>query len=89
MTINRTDANGNWISEDDGMSWTLVEPSTSFLDEQANSVDPPIMQTAEVIAAQAISDEINSRVGEASTIGELKLAITDGLNAALTQLKGE
>jgi hypothetical protein len=89
MTINKTDASGNWISEDNGMSWTLVEPSTSFLAEQANSVDPPIMQTAEVIAAQAISDEISSRVGEASTIAELKLAITDGLNAALTQLKGE
>jgi hypothetical protein len=39
-----------------------------------------------VIAAQAIHDEISSRVDEALTIGELKLAITEGLNAALAQL---
>ena len=42
----------------------------------------------EVVAAQAISDEISSRVDEALTIGELKLAITEGLNAALAQLQG-
>jgi hypothetical protein len=44
--------------------------------------------SAQVIAAQAISDEISSRVDEALTIGELKLAITEGLNAALAQLQG-
>lgn len=42
----------------------------------------------EVIAAQAMHDEISSRVDEALTIGELKLAITEGLNAALVQLQG-
>ena len=43
----------------------------------------------EVIAAQAIHDEISSRMNEALTIDQLKLAITEGLDAALTQLKGD
>lgn len=47
-------------------------------------VDPP-----EVTAAQAISDEISSRMDEAVTIGDVKLAVTDGLLAALATLRGE
>lgn len=42
----------------------------------------------EVIAAQAISDEISSRMNDAATLSEVKLAITEGLNAALIQLQG-
>ena len=45
--------------------------------------------TPEVIAAQAISDEISSRMDEAATIGDVKLAVTDGLLAALAILRGE
>jgi hypothetical protein len=48
-------------------------------------VEPP---TPEVVAAQAISDEISSRIGSAETVSELRLAITDGLAAAITSLGG-
>ena len=48
--------------------------------------EPP---TPEVTAAQAISDEISSRMDEAVTIGDVKLAVTDGLLAALATLRGE
>ena len=63
-----------------------VTSDTLVPSDETLEVESP---TPEVIAAQAISDEISSRVGGATTIGELKLAITDGLDAALTQLKGE
>ena len=42
----------------------------------------------EVIAAQAISDEITIRLDPAITISEIKAAITDGLAAAITSLGG-
>ena len=42
----------------------------------------------EVVAAQAISDEISSRMDEAVTIGDVKLAVTEGLEAAIIQLQG-
>lgn len=49
-------------------------------------IKPP---SPEVVAAQAISDEISSRMDDAATLSEVKLAITEGLNAALIQLQGE
>ena len=42
----------------------------------------------EVVAAQAISDEISSRIESAETVSELRLAITEGLAAAITSLGG-
>jgi hypothetical protein len=48
-------------------------------------VAPP---TAEVVAAQAISDEITVRLDPAGTIPEIKAAITDGLAAAIITLGG-
>lgn len=49
---------------------------------QAEAISP------EVVAAQAISDEISSRIESAETVSELRLAITDGLAAAITSLGG-
>jgi hypothetical protein len=43
---------------------------------------------AEVVAAQAISDEITVRLDPAGTIPEIKAAITDGLAAAIVSLGG-
>lgn len=83
--MERTDANGEWQS-DDGVTWALVTPSAAFLAQRAADPEPEVRPSPEVIAAQAIYDEISSRVDEALTIGELKLAITEGLNAALAQL---
>ena len=48
-------------------------------------VAPP---AAEVVAAQAISDEITVRLDSAGTIPEIKAAITDGLAAAIVSLGG-
>jgi hypothetical protein len=48
-------------------------------------VAPP---AAEVVAAQAISDEITIRLDPAGTIPEIKAAITDGLAAAIVSLGG-
>jgi hypothetical protein len=48
-------------------------------------VAPP---AAEVVAAQAISDEITVRLDPAGTITEIKAAITDGLAAAIISLGG-
>jgi len=45
-------------------------------------------QTPEVIAAQAISDEITVRLDPAATISEIKAAITEGLAAAIVSLGG-
>ena len=42
----------------------------------------------EVVAAQAISDEITVRLDPAATIPEIKAAITDGLAAAIITLGG-
>jgi len=48
-------------------------------------VAPP---APEVVAAQAISDEITIRLDPAGTIPEIKAAITDGLAAAIITLGG-
>ena len=48
-------------------------------------VAPP---APEVVAAQAISDEITIRLDPAGTISEIKAAITDGLAAAIITLGG-
>ena len=48
-------------------------------------VEPP---APEVVAAQAISDEITVRLDPAATIPEIKAAITDGLAAAIITLGG-
>jgi hypothetical protein len=48
-------------------------------------VAPP---AAEVVAAQAISDEITIRLDPAGTIPEIKAAITEGLAAAIVSLGG-
>lgn len=47
-----------------------------------------VIPLPEVVAAQAISDEISSRIGSAETVAELRLAITDGLEAAIISLGG-
>ena len=49
------------------------------------AVEPP---TPQVVAAQAISDEITIRLDPAGTISEIKAAITDGLAAAIITLGG-
>ena len=49
------------------------------------AVEPP---TPQVVAAQAISDEITVRLDPAGTIPEIKAAITDGLAAAIISLGG-
>jgi hypothetical protein len=54
-------------------------------DGQPVEPDPP---AAEVVAAQAISDEITVRLDPAGTITEIKAAITEGLAAAIVSLGG-
>lgn len=54
-------------------------------DGQPVEPEPPAL---EVVAAQAISDEITVRLDPAGTIPEIKAAIIDGLAAAIITLGG-
>ena len=85
--MNRTDDNGQWESED-GITWLLIEPSEAFVAQLAADPQPAPQPAAEVVAAQAISDEITIRLDPAGTITEIKAAITDGLAAAIVSLGG-
>lgn len=85
--MERTDTNGTWESED-GITWLLVTPSEAFIAQLAADPQPAPQPTAEVVAAQAISDEITVRLDPAGTIPEIKAAITDGLAAAIVSLGG-
>ena len=85
--MNRTDGNGTWESED-GITWLLIEPSEAFVAQLAADPQPAPQPAAEVVAAQAISDEITIRLDPAGTISEIKAAITDGLAAAIVSLGG-
>lgn len=85
--MERIDNNGTWESEDEVL-WTLVTPSESFYSQQSQEPDQPPPSSPEVVAAQAISDEISSRMNEANTVIEIKLAITEGLEAAILSLGG-
>lgn len=85
--MDRTDSNGLWASED-GITWLLTEPSAAFIAQQAADPEPAVQPTAEVVAAQAISDEITMRLDPAGTIPEIKAAITEGLAAAIVSLGG-
>ena len=85
--MNRTDDNGLWESED-GITWLLVAPSEAFIAQLAADPQPAPQPAAEVVAAQAISDEITVRLDPAGTITEIKAAITDGLAAAIISLGG-
>ena len=85
--MDRTDDNGLWESED-GITWLLVAPSEAFIAQLAADPQPAPQPAAEVVAAQAISDEITIRLDPAGTIPEIKAAITDGLAAAIISLGG-
>lgn len=60
----------------------------NFIERVDDGQPVEIYVPPEVIAAQAISDEISSRIGSAETVSELRLAITDGLEAAIILLRG-
>ena len=85
--MERTDSNGLWAS-DDGITWLLVEPSEAFIAQLAADPQPALQTAAEVVAAQAISNEITVRLDPAGTIPEIKAAITEGLAAAIVSLGG-
>ena len=85
--MDRTDDNGLWESED-GITWLLVAPSEAFIAQLAADPQPAPQPAAEVVAAQAISDEITVRLDPAATIPEIKAAITEGLAAAIISLGG-
>ena len=85
--MERTDVNGDWESED-GITWLLVTPSEAFIAQLAADPQPAPQSAPEVVAAQAISDEISVRLDPAGTITEIKAAITDGLAAAIVSLGG-
>ena len=85
--MERIDSNGTWQSEDEVL-WTLVTPSESFYSQQSQEPDQPQPSSPQVVAAQAISDEISARMNDANTISEIKLAITEGLEAAIFSLGG-
>ena len=85
--MDRTDDNGQWTSED-AITWLLVAPSEAFHAQLAADPQPAVQPAAEVVAAQAISDEITVRLDPAGTISEIKAAITDGLAAAIVSLGG-
>ena len=85
--MERTDVNGDWES-DNGVTWLLVTPSAAFIAQQAAEPQPAPQPAPEVVAAQAISDEITVRLDSAGTITEIKAAITEGLAAAIVSLGG-
>jgi hypothetical protein len=85
--MERTDDNGQWESED-GITWLLVTPSEAFIAQLAADPDPVPQPAPEVVAAQAISNEITVRLDPAATIPEIKAAITEGLAAAIITLGG-
>jgi hypothetical protein len=85
--MERTDSNGLWAS-DDGITWLLTEPSEAFIAQLAADPTPVPQTAAEVVAAQAISNEITVRLDPAGTIPEIKAAITEGLAAAIISLGG-
>ena len=85
--MERTDNNGLWQS-DNGITWLLVEPSAAFHAQLAADPEPEIQSAPQVVAAQAISDEITVRLDPAGTLTEIKAAITDGLAAAIISLRG-
>jgi hypothetical protein len=85
--MERTDNNGQWTSED-GITWLLIAPSEAFIAQLAADPTPVPQPSAEVVAAQAISDEITVRLDPAGTIPEIKAAITEGLAAAIVSLGG-
>jgi len=85
--MERTDVNGDWESED-GITWLLVTPSEAFIAQLAADPQPAPQPAPEVVAAQAISDEISVRLDPAGTITEIKAAITEGLAAAIVSLGG-
>jgi hypothetical protein len=60
----------------------------NFIERVDDGQPVEIYVAPEVVAAQAISDEISSRIGSAETVSELRLAITDGLEAAIIALGG-
>jgi hypothetical protein len=60
----------------------------NFIERVDDGQPVEIYVAPEVVAAQAISDEISSRIGSAETVAELRLAITDGLEAAIIALGG-
>lgn len=64
----------------------VIPAETLGFFEVADTEPPLELPSAEVIATQAIHDEISSRLDEAITIDAVKLAITEGLDAALAQL---
>ena len=67
---------------------TTTPPTITLLTGLA-TYEPWVAQPApEVVAAQAISDEITVRLDPAGTIPEIKAAITDGLAAAIVSLGG-
>ena len=85
--MERTDDNGLWQS-DNGITWLLVEPSAAFHAQLAADPEPELQSAPQVVAAQAISDEITVRLDPAGTLTEIKAAITDGLAAAIISLGG-
>ncbi len=85
--MERTDDNGLWQS-DNGITWLLVEPSAAFHAQLAADPEPELQSAPQVVAAQAISDEITVRLDPAGTLTEIKAAITDGLAAAIVSLGG-
>jgi len=85
--MERTNDNGLWQSED-GITWLLVTPSEAFIAQLAADPQPAPQPAPEVVAAQAISDEITVRLDPAGTISEIKAAITEGLAAAIVSLGG-
>ena len=87
--MERTNEQGDWISNDDGITWLLVNPSAAFVAQQAADPEPEPQPSPEVHAAQTISDEITIRLEPAVTIPEIKSAITDGLAAAIISLGGQ
>lgn len=83
----QTDADGTWRVEPNGVR-TLVEPSGAWLAWRASLPveQPPADPVA--VAAETIRDEIASRLAPSSvnTIVEVKAAVIDGLDAAVSRL---
>jgi hypothetical protein len=81
--MDRTDNDGTWTSDDDGLTWHLVEPSQAWLDARAAQVvpdpEPDPLEQALAVLGELTPDELRKVVA---------LGVLFTQPAAVTALQG-
>lgn len=57
--MTRTDTDGTWTSDDDGVTWMLTDPSQAWLDARAGQPEPdpdPLASALEVLGELSADD---------------------------------